>query len=570
MTNSRLLGWLFFLFSVAIVLPSTLYFARNGLGLALSDFFDQLVNWVDDELAKVLRPLVESWLKPAFQWLREQFGLPLHLQPHWRHVFVVLWLLFGAYGKATTPSFLGWIASLKFWSALTCALVAAIAAGTVALTGFGVVLFPLAGFYTFLWLNGLGLQGTNYLYGAVFLSGFGIVTAFLVPSGFPLLSNLAPSVPLLGLAFAVVIFALYLLFLGMPGHEAAEGTWLERRVANPGTRIAGIVLTPVVLAAFVTWRSDLSPDQMRQFEPARDFGDGTFQDCEDCPRMVKIPAGEFRMGSDETEVAWATKLGAPKGFVARETPTRIVRVGAFALGATEVTRRQFEVFLKEAHHDVSGHCTGWGGAVTTTGAGWSSLEPGFHQDADHPAVCVTHWDAVKYAEWLSRKTGHRYRLPTEAEWEYAARAGTTTSRYWGQGNEDACQYANVFDASAAAFFRSDAKHESMVFPCDDGYAFTAPVRKYKPNAFGLYDMLGNAWEWTLDCYRVNYNGAPSEVSISWAESCGGFNFSELVGLRVFRGGGWYSGPWRVRSTNRGRQNATERNFSAGFRVARVD
>ena len=108
-------------------------------------------------------------------------------------------------------------------------------------------------------------------------------------------------------------------------------------------------------------------------------------------------------------------------------------------------------------------------------------------------VCVSFEDAQAYIRWLNRKTGQHYRLPTEAEWEYAARAGTTTRRYWGDKPDDACQYANVADQSAKKVFPGWAVHH-----CDDGYVYTAPVGSFQRNRFGLHDMLGNVWDRTQD------------------------------------------------------------------------
>ena len=567
MAKSRFLSWFFFLLGALFVIPSILFLARNGIGFSLSDVLDQLVNRVDDLLRETLGKIIDPSVKEFFRWLREKFGLPLHLQPHWQHVFVVLWLFLSAYGKATTTSWLDRTTLWRFFTALVCALVFAIAAGTVALTALGVILWPLAGFFAFLWLNGLGDRGNTYLIRSAYLSFAGLVFAFFIPAGFPLFAHAAPSVPLLALSLFVVLFALYLLFFGLPGHESSGGSWLQQRATNPGTHIAGIVLAPVVLAVLFAWWTDRFPQQAEQAQPTRTFEDGTFQDGEEYPRMARIPGGQFLMGSDPANVVLATRLGASKDIVARETPAHMVRVASFSLGVTEVTRRQFEKFLVEAHHDAEGYCAGWDGASVNWGSGRSWHDPGFQQDGDHPVVCITHWDATKYAEWLSRKTGHKYRLPTEAEWEYAARAGTTTSRYWGDGNQDACQYANVFDVSAAVTFKIAA---DKAFPCNDGYVFTAPVGKYRPNAFGLYDMLGNAWEWTLDCYRENYVGAPSEDSATRAENCGGETSSQVFGLRVLRGGSWSNDPWEVRSADRSRSSASDRDYNAGFRVARTD
>jgi formylglycine-generating enzyme required for sulfatase activity len=167
---------------------------------------------------------------------------------------------------------------------------------------------------------------------------------------------------------------------------------------------------------------------------------------------------------------------------------------------------------------------------------------------------VSFEDAQKYVQWLSQKSGKIYRLPTEAEWEYAARAGTTTARFWGDGRDPACGFANVADLTAA-----DALNWSQgdAFQCRDGFVHTAPVGSFRPNAFGLYDMLGNVWQWTEDCFHQNYSGAPSNGSAWVSDECK---------FRVHRGGSWSS--LNVRSAERDSLPAGERNNLIGFRVVK--
>ena len=162
-----------------------------------------------------------------------------------------------------------------------------------------------------------------------------------------------------------------------------------------------------------------------------------------------------------------------------------------------------------------------------------------------PVMNVSWEDARAYVQWLSRETGQRYRLLTEAEWEYVARAGTTTSRYWGQSEAGQCRYANGEDGFG---------------PCPDGYENTAPVGSFQPNAFGLYDVLGNVLEWTEDCWNGDYSGAPTNGSAWQAGDCS---------LRVLRGGSWGNYPRSLRSAFRFRNPVGDRNLSFGFRVART-
>lgn len=574
--TSTLLSWGFFVVGTLVVVPSLLFLGKNGLGFSLADVLDKLVRDWNEWLRDNIGILVEPYIEDLFRWLRETFGLPLHLQSHWQHVFIVMWLFLSAYGKAGAGSVVDALFDRTTWwrlgTALVVAFLSALAAGTVALTALGVLYWPVAGFYVFLALNEAGGRPAVYLRRALSWGLTGLAFAWLVPAGFPLFSGWAPSAALLGLVGLVLVFAIYLLFVGLPGHQAEgdEHDWLSQRRSNPGTRIALLILTPMALAVLATWQGHRLPQPQPVREAQRVFPDGSFQDCEACPRMVRVPAGSFVMGSDQSGIEAGKRLGAPNDWLARETPARRVQVPGFALGMTEVTRGQFAQFVKETQHEAEGFCAGLEEKSVNWGSGRNWRNPGFAQDDDHPVVCVTHWDAIKYTQWLSRKTGHVYRLPTEAEWEYAARAGSLGSRHWGEANADACTYANVFDQTAAQRLGFDARNEAITFPCSDGYPFTAPVGRFKPNAFGLHDMMGNAWEWTLDCFRDNYAGAPPTVSLDYATSCGGLTPSEVAGSRVIRGGGWLNYPWRVRSADRNRYLANSRYLNSGFRVSRTD
>jgi formylglycine-generating enzyme required for sulfatase activity len=153
-------------------------------------------------------------------------------------------------------------------------------------------------------------------------------------------------------------------------------------------------------------------------------------------------------------------------------------------------------------------------------------------------VCVSWDDAKAYVAWLSEKTKKAFRLATEAEWEYAARGGGQGARPWGNDPNRACDYANVADKSFKSKYLTTTIHD-----CDDGFIYTAPVGSKKPNAFGLYDMMGNAWEWNEDCWYANYDGAPKDGSAWTAGDCS---------QRVSRGGSWGSRPRFVRSALRER------------------
>ena len=169
------------------------------------------------------------------------------------------------------------------------------------------------------------------------------------------------------------------------------------------------------------------------------------------------------------------------------------------------------------------------------------------------------WEHARaYASWLSRETGEQYRLLSESEWEYVARAGTTTPRYWGESSSGQCRHGNGADASARAAFPNPP--DSFFIGCSDKHAQTAPVGLFQPNAFGLYDVLGNVWEWTGDCWNESYSGAPADGSVWRAGDCS---------RRVLRGGSWLNGPGILRAAFRYGDSAAVRNSDLGFRVART-
>jgi formylglycine-generating enzyme required for sulfatase activity len=167
-------------------------------------------------------------------------------------------------------------------------------------------------------------------------------------------------------------------------------------------------------------------------------------------------------------------------------------------------------------------------------------------------------DATAYVAWLAKKTGKGYRLLTEAQWEYAARAGTTTRYSFGDDEKDLCHHGNGVDATAKSKIAGAEKWSAA--PCSDGYAYTAPVGSFLPNKFGLYDMHGNAWQWLEDCWHDNYAGAPTDGS-GWV--------SGDCSRRVVRAGSWGGIPRDLRSAKRGRDPAGERYGNIGFRLGRT-
>jgi len=248
-------------------------------------------------------------------------------------------------------------------------------------------------------------------------------------------------------------------------------------------------------------------------------------DCGACPDLVVVPAGSFRMGSPDDE----------PGRDDDEGPAReVVFDRPFAMGRTEVTFDQWDA------------CVADGGCEQVDDDGWGR--------GRRPVINVSHGQALGYAVWLSRKTGRAFRLPSEAEWEYAARAGTTGPRFWGAA-AGACAAANVYDAGAKAKYLFGWEH----FACADGHLETAPVGSFAANAFGLHDMLGNVWEWVEDCHALTYRVAPTDGSAFVHDGCR---------KRVSRGGAWNNMPQWVRASYRYGLEADRRSNNLGFRVVR--
>jgi formylglycine-generating enzyme required for sulfatase activity len=239
----------------------------------------------------------------------------------------------------------------------------------------------------------------------------------------------------------------------------------------------------------------------------------------------------------------------------------------FALAATEITRGQFAAFVAATGYAPEPGCWHFVGAEWLLDKERSWRNPGFEQTDEHPVTCVNWHDATAYADWLSARTGRRYRLPSEAEWEYAARAGTTTAYWFGDSAEGICRHVNLGDRTTRDRFRWDQtkiKYEVLADwkgePCEDGHATMAPVRAFAPNPWGLYGMNGNANEWVADCWHADYSTGPSNgVARTTSGDCG---------VRAMRGQGWTAIASSVRSAFRLKMNATDRRFTFGMRVAR--
>ena len=268
------------------------------------------------------------------------------------------------------------------------------------------------------------------------------------------------------------------------------------------------------------------------------------------PEMVVIPSGSFLMGSASSEVVRNDNEGPQR---------RITVPGAFAFGRTEVTVGEWRRFIGETGHVMGNSCWTYddGKAADRSGRTWQS--PGYVQGGDHPVVCVSWEDAQAYVSWLNGKvSGSPYRLPSESEWEYGARGGTVTSRYWGADGSSTqqCSHANGYDATSKRINAIDRTASS----CDDGHAYTSSVGRYGSNGFGLSDILGNVWEWTDDCYADSYGIQPID----------GTSYSEPgCSQRVLRGGSWDDVPGNLRSAGRTKNVPGNRFYNTGFRVART-
>ncbi len=272
-----------------------------------------------------------------------------------------------------------------------------------------------------------------------------------------------------------------------------------------------------------------------------------FRDCDLCPEMVVLPEGFFMMGGAPTDKKrWNVEL-----------PQHLVRIARqFAIGRFEVTVDEFAAFVEATGHQPAGQCNvfvldqdQWVGKSTTF------RDPHYPQAGSHPATCVNWLDAKAYAAWLSEKTGKRYRLPSEAEWEYGARAGTSTPLSFGDYTHTrACDYAKFADGSTRFAWKEAS--------CNSNFGHgAAPVGRHQPNAWGLHDMHGNVWEWVEDCWHASYSGAP-EDGTPWLEDGRGD-----CTHRITRGGSWRNAIQDLRVTARLRYPTTHAAQVRGFRVA---
>jgi formylglycine-generating enzyme required for sulfatase activity len=314
-----------------------------------------------------------------------------------------------------------------------------------------------------------------------------------------------------------------------------SAVWLA---GTGSARSADLCSGPVTASFPSQCAAPLTAAQERELKPK-----DRFRECENCPEMVVLPAGSFTMGGPPS----------PGGLSKRNEPQHVVTIARpFAVGKLHVTVDQFGVFARETRY------------TSHYGCDWRA--PRFRQGGSHPVVCVNWEDANAYVGWLAKKTGKSYRLLSEAEWEYAARGRTSPGNYppywFGDAEKkDLCRYGNYVEDAYRV-----GKRDSDEIRCNDGthaFHYTSPAGHYRPNDFGLYDMFGNAWQWTADCWHEDYNGAPVDGS-PWTSECQPGPLEQRRGEHIVRGGSYI----RDEETwSRGTGEIV--NNDGGFRVART-
>jgi len=335
-------------------------------------------------------------------------------------------------------------------------------------------------------------------------------------------------------------------------HRALRGTIPAHKSHMWGAATAGLVC--VALGIIYLIGAPLLITNPRHVSVAKNIAAEqylrpTFRDCGNCPEMVAVPAGEFMMGSpaDEPRRQWE------EGF-----PRRVVIKKPFAIGRFEVTVDQFSAFVAETEVTAGNQCTTIVGDNGNPGSSFvlgppegSFRQPGYAVTGTHPVACISWSDAQAYAAWLARRSGRRYRLPTEAEWEYAARAGTQTQYSFGNDKAGLCDHGRFADSGTPFPWRSG---------CGRDTASPIPVGQLMPNPWGIFDMHGNVWERVEDCWTENTSEIPTDGSAFWPSegSCR---------AGVMRGGSWANPPQLLRSAARRRVPMSAHDSHVGFRVA---
>jgi len=263
----------------------------------------------------------------------------------------------------------------------------------------------------------------------------------------------------------------------------------------------------------------------------------SFKDCPECPEMVVVPVGSFIMGASTDEEVNSE----------REDRVPVNIASPFAVGRFAVSKGEFAAFVAAAGHSTDGHCYDLSKSEAKPRADRNWRSPGFAQNDRHPVVCVNWSDAQVYVAWLRSSTGKRYRLLTETEREYVTRAGSITPFWW--GTTISTEQAN-YDGSIT--YAGGARSEPR--------KATVPVDSFSPNPWGLYNVHGNAWDWTEDCWNSANAGNPGDGNPRLTGDCS---------LRVMRGAGWNNAPHTLRSARREKEQQNARVSRTGFRVART-
>jgi sulfatase modifying factor 1 len=319
-------------------------------------------------------------------------------------------------------------------------------------------------------------------------------------------------------------------------------TTLSSGPSRPSVLVVGGLAAVALLVVLAVVLSNHIPALARH---APYWGPKAFTDCSDlCPEMVVLPRGRFRMGS--------AAIGG-----ADQTPAVEVRIEyELAVSRYDITRAQYAHFVAATGRTRSGGCATFNlrGLVEEGNGSWD--DPGFPQTPRDPVVCVNWADATAYAAWLSQKTGKAYRLPSDAEWEYAARGGAKGRTYWPSGSLP-CAYLNAADSDYARVFKWD---EEVDRNCRDAYVYTSPVGVFPANGFGLYDMLGDVVQWAADCADPPPQKMPIDGSAWTTRDCS---------ARNVRGSAWNENPLTANLGRRLLSDMEGRFPTNGFRVVRA-
>ena len=310
------------------------------------------------------------------------------------------------------------------------------------------------------------------------------------------------------------------------GMRVTSITLLAVLAAGPSAAHAAQTCDGVVLTTAANERRCIRPGSGERF-----------RDCAECPEMVVVPAGSFMMGSPPDE---------PEREAAREEQVRVSIGRPFAVGAYSVTRGEFSAFVQDTGYKVDPGCWFWTGTTWEERAETSWRSPGFNQDDRHPVLCVDLKAAKEYVGWLSTRTGKAYRLPSETEREYVARAGTTRPFWWG----------SPISTDMANF---DGRHRYADGPTGVWRETTMRVDSFRSNAWGLYNVHGNVWDWTDDCWNESNAGNPGDGTVRLTGDCT---------WRVARGGAWNYAPTYLRAAYRYWNLPNNRSSVQGIRVVR--